>query len=451
MEILKIDRPHDREMRVCSLHFSTDDYIKRAAPESSEPHRKRLKTGVLPSFHQPAVKTITNLNKDRGHLNYELHTEDYPERGEQSTCEASVANQCVSTSCDADVQVDVQVVKFDAAIQLHRITRDVAVQVGNNMLDAITQTSIPQMHVDKGMQTDSSLVDAIIQNETDLSAFTGLTSFALLTSLVICVTELKKTMGQNLNDRLDVRKKILLTFIKLKWNLSYVALSGIFKVSRQTCKNYFNSTLRNLSDVFSPVVRWPQKEEILENIPRCFQKYYSTRVVLDCTEIPVAKSKCLKCRFMTYSHYKGTHTVKFMIGVTPSGLISFLSKSFGGRASDKQIFSKSGILELMIPNVDSVMVDKGFLIDVECARYGVKMIRPPFLRKNKQFTKAEAEATARIAATRVHVERTIQRIKIFKILQGILPHHLVKISSKIMTVICGVTNLGNPILAEDKF
>ena len=47
-----------------------------------------------------------------------------------------------------------------------------------------------------------------------------------------------------------------------------------------------------------------------------------------------------------------------MTGVTPAGNISFVSKSFGGRASDKQIFDQSSIVKLLEPG-DDVLVDRG--------------------------------------------------------------------------------------------
>jgi len=39
---------------------------------------------------------------------------------------------------------------------------------------------------------------------------------------------------------------------------------------------------------------------------------------------------------MTFSHNKGKYTLKIGVGVTPAGLIAWLSKIFGGRTSDKK-------------------------------------------------------------------------------------------------------------------
>jgi hypothetical protein len=98
-------------------------------------------------------------------------------------------------------------------------------------------------------------------------------------------------------------------------------------------------------------------------------------VVLDCAELPIEKSKCLRCRILTYSNYKGRHTAKFDVRIAPSGLITNISKVYGGRASDKFIVNHSGILRKLNFR-DAVMVDKGYKIEKECLEVNVSL---PFL------------------------------------------------------------------------
>lgn len=60
-----------------------------------------------------------------------------------------------------------------------------------------------------------------------------------------------------------------------------------------------------------------------------------------------------------YSEYKHHHTVKFMVGCTPSGFISSVSKCYGGRAGDCFITNDCGLIDLIEPG-DVVLADKGF-------------------------------------------------------------------------------------------
>lgn len=97
------------------------------------------------------------------------------------------------------------------------------------------------------------------------------------------------------------------------------------------------------------------------------------------------------------------------------------------------------------------MVDRGFLIEKICEFHKLRMIRPPFLKKKQQFTKSEAVITADIAKARVHIERSNQRIKNFKILSDTLPSNLIPMIDDISIIICGSVNLSSPILGDDKF
>ena len=50
-----------------------------------------------------------------------------------------------------------------------------------------------------------------------------------------------------------------------------------------------------------------------------------------------------------------------MAGITPSGVISFISPLYGGSISDREIFLQSGLLDKLEVGV-AVMADKGFNI-----------------------------------------------------------------------------------------
>lgn len=92
------------------------------------------------------------------------------------------------------------------------------------------------------------------------------------------------------------------------------------------------------------------------------------------------------------------------------------------------------------------MVDRGFLIDRECADRYINLYRPPFLGKNKQLNAEDGLKNSEIARARVHIERAIQRIKIFKIMQHKVPWPFLSKIDNIITIICGLVNISSPII-----
>ncbi|XP_064475648.1 uncharacterized protein LOC135389542 [Ornithodoros turicata] len=186
-------------------------------------------------------------------------------------------------------------------------------------------------------------------------------------------------------------------------------------------------------------------------MPNQFKQYQNARIILDCTEIPVSQPKCLTCALNVYSYYKKGFTCKYMIGVTPGGIIALVSKGYGGKASDKKIFEYSGPVQQLSPFEDAVMVDRGFLIDSVCEAHLIPVVRPPFKKQQRQLPKHEALKTQSIAAARVHAERIIQRMKIFKILSTKLLWSMVPILDDVLIVAAGLTNLSAPIFATHRF
>ena len=54
-------------------------------------------------------------------------------------------------------------------------------------------------------------------------------------------------------------------------------------------------------------------------------------------------------------------TYKALLGISPSGVITFVSDLWTGSTSDKQMTKLSGLLDLCEAG-DAIMADKGFLI-----------------------------------------------------------------------------------------
>jgi hypothetical protein len=100
----------------------------------------------------------------------------------------------------------------------------------------------------------------------------------------------------------------------------------------------------------------------------------------------------------------------------------------------------------MLDSGDAVMVDKGFIhLKSDLSKKGVKLYCPPFKTK-EQCTKEEVECTRRIASARIHVERKMEQIKNFRILQGTLPLALSPVADAIFFICSAMTNLLPPLV-----
>lgn len=247
------------------------------------------------------------------------------------------------------------------------------------------------------------------------------------------------------------RDKIIMTYMKLKHNISYSLMSIIFQCYEgRNISNIFNEMIVLLSKALKPAIRWPSKQEISHNLPECFEGFENVRVILDCTEIFIQTPDDYCCQLQAYTYYKGDTTIKIMIGITPAGSCSYVSPAYGGRASDTEVFKQSNLINLLEPD-DAIMVDRGYLIDEICAANRWSFIRPPLLENKKQFSHEESVASAKIAAARVHIERFNQKLKVFKVLGSKLPANHRNLADKIITVLCATVNLSSPIIADKNF
>ena len=84
-----------------------------------------------------------------------------------------------------------------------------------------------------------------------------------------------------------------------------------------------------------PLVKWTDRGEVVRTQPMEFRKRFRKCVVIiDCFEVFMERPSNLKARAQTWSNYKHYNTAKFLIRVAPQGVVTFISKGWGGRISD---------------------------------------------------------------------------------------------------------------------
>ena len=128
-------------------------------------------------------------------------------------------------------------------------------------------------------------------------------------------------------------------------------------------------------------------------------------------------------------------------------LCLFQRISAGGRASDKFIVEKSGFLNYLLTG-DEVMADRGFTIGDFLFPRRVKLNIPAFTKCKPQLSNEDVTTTRRIAHVRIHVERAIRRLKVFKILSGTVPVSSLKNFDDILIVCAALVNLQSDLIRD---
>ena len=182
---------------------------------------------------------------------------------------------------------------------------------------------------------------------------------------------------------LTVFQEFILTLVRLRLGLLVQHLSDVFAISKSSVSKVFTTWICFLAIILKDVLLiWPSKESVRKNLPQSLKHYPSTRVVIDCTEIFIQKPTSRAAQRATWSEYKGHNTMKTLVGITPSGFFSFVSKLWSGSTSDRKLTQKSGILEL-IEEGDHVMADRGFTIRDLLTKRKAYLNMPPFSKKGK--------------------------------------------------------------------
>ena len=180
--------------------------------------------------------------------------------------------------------------------------------------------------------------------------------------------------------------------------------------------------------------------------PECFKKEFEDiDLVIDCTEVFIEKPSDPIAQSATWSEYKENNTGKVLVGLSPFGFPRFVSDAFPGSISDNNITAQSEVLPLVRRN-KRWLADKGWQCDGD--KFGLIVETPDRLEGKQQFSEAEDITNRKISHVRIHVERLIRRIEVYRILKSTIPLRYANIASKIFKV-CALLTAFLPPLIKD--
>ena len=141
--------------------------------------------------------------------------------------------------------------------------------------------------------------------------------------------------------------KIFMVLVRLRLNLPFTYMSYQTGLSVGGLNKTFKKIIDLMYEKLGFLVRWPDRLHLFKTLPPIFKENFPRLTsIIDCFEIFIERPRALKARAQVYSNYKKHSTVKFLICCSPLGVVTFLSKAWGGRASDVQIVRASGFISL---------------------------------------------------------------------------------------------------------
>ena len=219
-----------------------------------------------------------------------------------------------------------------------------------------------------------------------------------------------------------------LTLIKLKRNMCNVELALLFGVSHTVVSMIFNTWVSFLY--------YTLKEYRFEDTK---PRKGDVRMIVDCTEIHMTKPSQALAQQATYSTYKGANTVKVLVGILPCGMICFVSDAYGGSFSDRAIFEKSGILNVLEKG-DTILSDRGFNVKDLLDEHDIVLNVPTSLKGKSRLTPAERSYSQHVSTRRIHVERLIGLAKTYRILSEKLSRTKAEMASRLVYVCFMLSN-----------
>ena len=192
-------------------------------------------------------------------------------------------------------------------------------------------------------------IDRFITSDKDLSFYTGFPNASVLESTLRYLNPGKD--GENINcwhsstddmtnvnqgidkdapkqgrsRQLSPRKEFVCLFVCLFFFLTlcrlrqgFIEESHLYGISQATVSGIVLSWINFMFLKFSTILIWPSKEKVEEHMPADFkEKYPSTRVIIDCTEIRCQMPKNLRFNSELFSSYKNHTTLKGLVGISP--------------------------------------------------------------------------------------------------------------------------------------
>lgn len=268
-----------------------------------------------------------------------------------------------------------------------------------------------------------SLSESSLRNDAEkVKFYTGLPNYFVLETVMWL---LAPHMDGLKNAKLSKFQQLLLTLIRLRLDLRNQDLAYRFGVKVGTVTKIVHRMVNIMSSTLVPTaVFWPSRAELRKNLPAALRSSHpDCAVIIDCFTVPYEEPAARGNqkedeRLAPGSQGAGlsSNVLKYLIGVAPQGVVTFVSRGVVGNVSDKSLAEGCGFLCKLLPG-DVVLASRDLDIGESVAARGAQFkIAAGFHGGGEACGSSEGspltkEGSSETLMVQRHVEKVISMVK----------------------------------------
>ncbi|XP_067116010.1 uncharacterized protein [Osmerus mordax] len=259
-----------------------------------------------------------------------------------------------------------------------------------------------------------SLTENSLRNDPEKVRFyTGLPNYFVFETVMWL---LAPHMDGAKNVKLAKFQQLLLTLMRLRLDLRNQDLAYRFGVKVGTVTRTVHRMVNIMSNTLVPTaVFWPSRAELRKNLPAALRTSYpDCAVIIDCFTVtfekPASQTSQQEAAGTPSAQGAGRNTLKYLIGVAPQGVVTFISRGSPGDVSDKSMAEGCGFLCKLLPG-DVVLAERDLEIGESVAACGALLQVTGGHVDAYDGDSSLEEASLERQSVRRHVERVIAMVK----------------------------------------
>ena len=131
-----------------------------------------------------------------------------------------------------------------------------------------------------------------------------------------------------------------MVLVRLRFALLENDIAHRFNIRVSSVSRILTTWIIFLDQQLRPLITFPSRIVVQRHMPSQFrQKYPDTRVIIDCTEI-FTETPSLPVQAAVYSHYKHHHTLKGLVGISPSGVVTLYLTCLVARPVTERLYDE---------------------------------------------------------------------------------------------------------------